>query len=126
MKSPFTPLLIAAFSLIALWIMAMHGYAAIPTDTSRLVALLLASGVLGVNGFVKAKAKRYFQVTCVWSLALACWAFYAERVFLLEGINDPRIVHAVTVYNLFRYTLLLICLIIFIRDTIKALRELNS
>ncbi len=104
--------------------MAWHGYAAVPLGTSRAIALVLASAVLVACGAVKLRSRRYLQATFVLSLALACWAFYAERSLVLpEG--DPRIIHAVAVYNLFRYFLLLACIVIFIRDTIKALRELS-
>ncbi|MGN0908212.1 MAG: hypothetical protein ACI4NA_01210 [Succinivibrio sp.] len=124
MKSPLNALFLAAACLAALWIMAMHGYAAIPLGTARALALGAASAVMLASGAFKARGRHYVQAMLVWSLALACWAFYAERHFLLPQ-GDPRLIHAVAVYNLFRYFLLLCCLVIFIRDTIRALRELS-
>ena len=124
MKSPVNALILAAACFIALWLMAMHGYAAIPLGASRAAALAISSAVLIACGAVKIRARHYFQATFVLSLSLACWAFYAERHFILPQ-GDPRIIHAVAVYNLFRYFLLLACLVIFIKDTIRALRELS-
>ena len=113
MKSPVNALVLAAACFIALWLMAMHGYAKIPLGASRAAALAISSAVLIACGVVKIRTKHFFQATFVLSLAL----------ILPEG--DPRIIHAVAVYNLFRYFLLLACLVIFIKDTIRALREFS-
>ncbi len=124
MKSPVNALVLAAACFIALWLMAMHGYAKIPLGAPRAVALAIASAILTACGVVKIRTKHFFQATFVLSLALSCWAFYAERSLILSE-GDPRIIHAVAVYNLFRYFLLLACLVIFIKDTIRALREFS-
>jgi hypothetical protein len=123
-KSPLNALGMAGACLVALWLMAWHGYAAMPIGASRAAALIFSSAILIASGVFKVRWKHYAQAMFVWSMALACWAFFAERAFILPQ-GDPRLIHAITVYNMFRYFLLLVCFFIFIKDAISALRDLS-
>lgn len=123
---PFSKVFACACALAAWWVMAMYAYPALPESAMRVAVLGAASAVLLWDGWQMNRAGRRYAVTFTWSLALACWAFYAEVHYLLDGPSDPRMVHAVTVYNLFRYALLLFTLIILIKDLILSIKNFHS
>ena len=109
---------------MAWWIMAMHGYALLPDSFSRIVLLILSSAVLSVQGLIFNRQKRKLSALFTWSFAWACWAFYAEQKLLLIP-GSAAYASSLTVYNLFRYFLIIAVFVILIKQWILSLRNIG-
>ena len=109
---------------MAWWIMAMHGYALFPDSFQRIVLLSLASVVLSVQGVIFNRQKRKFSALFTWSFAWACWAFFAEQKLLLIP-GTAAYESSLTVYNLFRYFLMVAVFVILLKEWFLALRGIG-
>ncbi len=107
--------------LIAWWLMAMHGYAAIPHDPSRIILLIIASAALIYRGYTMHKAGNRISAMLTFFYACACYLFYIEALWLLTP-DGPMWANAVIIYNILRFVLMFLTFIILIRDWIKSIR----
>lgn len=118
------PFVISSCFLMAWWIMAMHGYALLPDSFSRIVLLILSSAVLSVQGLIFNRQKRKLSALFTWSFAWACWAFFAEQKLLLIP-ESAAYASSLTIYNLFRYFLIVAVFVILIKQWALALRGIG-
>lgn len=103
----------------------MNGYAAIPESIFRWGELSLSSVILLYCGYTYHKDGMWKSAMFLWFYALACWIFYLESAFLIDHIS-PNFKLSVAVYNIFRYALMFIVLLILLKLFFKAMRNLGQ
>ena len=118
--------------LVALFIFAVNSYVAIPQEILRFILLVLSSGFLIYTGIEFNRQKSFFKTMFTWVLTAWPWAFYILMlcVFKRTESNLELIMSGATqlviCYNLFRYFLLIVVFIIFLKEFFASIRDLYS
>lgn len=118
--------------LVALFIFAVNSYVAIPQEILRFTLLVLSSGFLIYTGIEFNRQKSFFKTMFTWVLTAWPWAFYILMlcVFKRTESNLELIMSGapqlVICYNLFRYFLLIVVFIIFLKEFFASIRDLYS
>ena len=118
--------------LVALFIFAVNSYVAIPQEILRFILLVLSSGFLIYTGIEFNRHKSFFKTMFTWVLTAWPWAFYILMlcVFKRTESNLELIMSGapqlVICYNLFRYFLLIVVFIIFLKEFFASIRDLYS
>lgn len=118
--------------LVALFIFAVNSYVAIPQEILRFILLVLSSGFLIYTGIEFNCQKSFFKTMFTWVLTAWPWAFYILMlcVFKRTESNLELIMSGapqlVICYNLFRYFLLIVVFIIFLKEFFASIRDLYS
>lgn len=121
----FRPLFFAAVYLMAWWVMSMNGYAAIPDSIFRWGELAIASAILLHCGYLYHQDGMRKSAMFLWFYALACWMFYLESALLIDPAG-PNFNLSIAVYNIFRYALMFIVLLILLKRFFHAVRNLGQ
>ena len=118
--------------LVALFIFAVNSYVAILQEILRFILLVLSSGFLIYTGIEFNRQKSFFKTMFTWVLTAWPWAFYILMlcVFKRTESNLELIMSGapqlVICYNLFRYFLLIVVFIIFLKEFFASIRDLYS
>lgn len=118
--------------LVALFIFAVNSYVAIPQEILRFILLVLSSGFLIYTGIEFNRQKSFFKTMFTWVLTAWPWVFYILMlcVFKRTESNLELIMSGapqlVICYNLFRYFLLIVVFIIFLKEFFASIRDLYS
>ena len=118
--------------LVALFIFAVSSYVAIPQEILRFILLVLSSGFLIYTGIEFNRQQSFFKTMFTWVLTAWPWAFYILMlcVFKRTESNLELIMSGapqlVICYNLFRYFLLIVVFIIFLKEFFASIRDLYS
>ena len=118
--------------LVALFIFAVNSYVAIPQEILRFILLVLSSGFLIYTGIEFNRQKSFFKTMFTWVLTAWPWAFYILMlcVFKRTESNLELIMSGapqlVICYNLFRYFLLIVVFIIFLKEFFASIGDLYS
>lgn len=108
--------------LIAWWLMAMHGYAAIPHEPARIILLIIATAALSFRGYTLHKSGHPLSAMLVFFYAYACYLFYIEALWLLEP-DTSLWSTSVVIFNILRYLLMFLNFIILVFDWVKSIRQ---
>lgn len=130
MLDSYRPILFYVAQLIAWWTVADYST---PKMTSQLAefALLVAGSLwLVFCAFCYFRRHKRYVPIFVGALSLLPWCFYAELFFLgvnpktlLGAIDAAALTHAIVIYNLFRYFLLITVLLISLKSLFGAFRD---
>lgn len=132
MLDSYRPILFYIAQLIAWWTVADYSTPKMTSVKAEIGLFALGSVWLVFCAYRYFKNKQRYVPIFLGALALLPWCFYGELLFLgvspqtLEGaMNAAALTHVIVVYNLFRYFLLVVVLLISLKSLLNALRDFS-
>ena len=130
MLEQYRPILFAASLYIALWALAVNSNPAFPQGVLAVGALILGALWIFYGGIHFHKEKKRLASLFLWATALAPFLFYIEAHFILSNNQNidaevfaGNFTHAIVVYNLMRYCLLLCSFVIITSKMLSAIKH---
>ena len=130
MLEQYRPILFATSLYIALWALAVNSNPAFPNGILEIAALIVGALWLFYGGILFHKNKKRLASLFLWATALAPFLFYLEVHFILANnqsidtdVFAGNFTHAVVIYNLMRYCLLLCSFVIITAKMLNAIKH---
>ncbi len=117
----YRPILYSISLLVAWWTHASLSFPSITSDPLRFIFLMLSTAWMFYFVITSHKQKHYLKAGFVACYSLLPWAMFLQLCFISDA---PGLKHALVIYNLFRYLLILLNFIIFTKLFFKAVSDL--
>ncbi len=129
MNSGYSLIVYNVIRLVTLYLFTVNAYASLPTNTTRLLILLLTTGIIMFSGYRLHKQNRYFPTMFTWSLGALPWAFFLEMRLLYGSFEIDMVKYvdkysySIAVYNSFRYVLSLFVCYVILKDLYYSIKN---